>query len=305
MQWGSARASSALEAYRSRVGLRGVVAGALLGLATAAPEVSVNLASVGFGWPDLGLGAALGSNVPALPLVVMIAWSAVRGAPVVAPAAVPVQALPYLLVVILLAVLTLTPGMEGLQPLDGLVLVAAWAGYLAHALLRPRGGEPDPEPPPAPVPGAPSPGRAVTLAVPAIAAGALASVIAARRLGEVFGASDLVVGLFVIGLLCALPESFAARGLAREGRATTAVSAAMADGIVSLSVALVPPALAGTAVGDVPLYLANLGYLVFALGAYLATGHPRWGQVLGARLVVLLVGGYAVYFGIVALLLAR
>ncbi len=75
MQWGASRAAAALDAYRGRVGLRGVAAGALLGLATAAPEVSVNLASVGFGWPDLGLGAALGSNVPALPLVVLLAPS--------------------------------------------------------------------------------------------------------------------------------------------------------------------------------------------------------------------------------------
>lgn len=73
MQWGASRATTVLDAYRVRAGLRGVVAGALLGIATAAPEVSVNLASIAFGWPDLGLGAALGSNVPALPLVFLIA----------------------------------------------------------------------------------------------------------------------------------------------------------------------------------------------------------------------------------------
>lgn len=69
--------------------------------------------------------------------------------------------------------------------------------------------------------------------------------------------SDLVVGLFVIGLLCALPESLAAWRLAREGKTTTAVSTAMADGIVSLTVALVPPALAGATVGDIPLQLTE------------------------------------------------
>src|SRR3712207_7561188 len=78
MQWGASRASAALDAYRGRVGLRGTVAGALLGIATAAPEISVNVASVAFGWPDLGLGAALGSNVPALPFVFLLAYLSTR-----------------------------------------------------------------------------------------------------------------------------------------------------------------------------------------------------------------------------------
>jgi cation:H+ antiporter len=324
MQWGASRASAALDAYRARAGLRATVAGALLGIATAAPEVSVNLASVALGWPDLGLGAALGSNVPALPLVFLVAWLSLRSAPaqapargaggtdgsrrptsageapvpVVAPAAVPVQAVPYLLVVLLLAGLTLPPGWAGLQPIDALLLLAAWGAYLARALLRPRrAAEPGPA---AEVPVA----RAALLGVPAIALGALAAVAAARRLGEAFGASDLVVGLFVIGLLCALPESFAARRLAREGQTTTAVSTAMADGIVSLTVALVPPALAGATVGDVPLYLANLAFLGLVLVAYVALNHLRWGQELGLARVSIFVGGYAVYLAAVAYLLA-
>jgi len=333
MQWGASRASSALDAYRDRVGLRGVVMGALLGIATAAPEISVNLASMAFGWPDLGLGAALGSNVPALPLVFLIAWLSLRATasqpettamasgsvaektavPVVAPEAVEVQALPYLLVVLLLAALTLPPGWAGLQPIDALLLVAAWGVYLARALLRPhRPAEPDPEPQseagPAPASASAAGtliGRAALLAVPAIALGALASVIAARRLGEAFGASDLVVGLFVIGLLCALPEGFAAWRLAREGKTTTAVSTAMADGIVSLTVALVSPALAGAAVGDAALYLTNLAYLVFALLTYITFNHFRWGQELDFARVSLFVGGYIVYLGVVAYLLAR
>jgi cation:H+ antiporter len=212
-----------------------------------------------------------------------------------------VQALPYLLVVLLLAALTLPPGWAGLQPLDALPLLAAWGAYLARALLRPR--RPTPAEPGSAVAGPVA--RAALLGVPAIALGALASVVAARRLGEAFGASDLVVGLFVVGLLCALPESFAAWRLAREDKATTAVSAAMGDGVVSLTVALVPPALAGAAVGDTALYLANLAYLAFALLAYIALNHVRRGQELGLARVSLFAGGYAVYLAAVAWLLSR
>jgi cation:H+ antiporter len=321
MQWGASKASAALNTLRVHVGLRATVAGALLGIATAAPEVSVNLASIAFGWPDLGLGAALGSNVPALPLVFLVAWLSLRftpakgrspqpisvGAaaasetpmPVVAAATVPVQALPYLLVVLLLAGLTLPPGWAGLQPIDALLLLLAWGIYLARALLRPRE---------APDPAAGTrgrTGRVALLGVPAIALGALASVVAGQRLGEAFGASDLVVGLFVIGLLCALPESFTAWRLAREGNTTTAVSTAMADGIVSLTVALVAPALAGAKVGDVPVYLANLAFLCFVLVTYIALNHLRWGQELALARVRIFVGGYAVYLAGVAYLLAQ
>ena len=60
MQWGSSGCADLLDNTRDRYGLPPTAGGALMGLATAAPETAVNLASVGFGWPDLGLGAALG-----------------------------------------------------------------------------------------------------------------------------------------------------------------------------------------------------------------------------------------------------
>lgn len=289
MQWGSARCAATLESHRGAAGLRAVAAGALLGLATAAPEVSVNLAAVAFGWPDLGLGAALGSNVPALPLAFLLAWLAKRrqgpeAAPLVSPEAVPVQALPYLLVVLLLAALTLTPGAEGLQPLDAVALAVAWLAFLAMALRRretPRGS-------------APAPGFAAAwLGLPAVALGALAAVMAARHLGEALGVPDLVTGLFGIGLLCALPESLSAWTLTRQGRSTTAVATAMSDGIVSLTVALVPPALAGAAVGDRPLLALNLGFLAALLLGYIALDRLRRGAVLGGGWVALCVAGYA------------
>lgn len=307
MQWGAGRASGAVGAWREATGLRGTAAGAVLGVATAAPEIAVGLASVGFGWPDLGLGTALGSNVPALPLVLLLAWTGLRGRAggegaegaaatgAVRAEAVPVQAIPYLLVVLLLAALTLPGPVAGLQSIDAAVLAVAWAAYTIHAVLRPRRRGPS---------GATPCLLPVLLAVPAIAGGALASVIAARRLATAFGASDLVVGLFVVGLLCALPESVAARRLAREGKATTAVSAAMADGVVSLTLALVAPALVGSTVGDTALYAASLGYLVFALVAYVALDDARRGQTLSAGRVAVFVLGYVVHVGVVVRILA-
>ncbi|WP_448190552.1 sodium:calcium antiporter [Azospirillum sp. sgz301742] len=309
MQWGSQRVCSLLGDLRRHWGIAEVGAGALIGLATASPEISVNIASVVLGWPDIGLGTALGSNVPALPLIFAIAYLSTRWhredalaerradpahvpppkpVPEVKEQAVWVQVLPYLAVVALLAVLTLTPGWEGLQPVDGLLLAGACAAYLVRALRHARVA-------PEPMAGA---RRRILRTLPGIAAiavGALLAVLSSRRLNEALGISDLVGGLFITGLLCALPESFSAWRLSRSGRATAAVSAAVADGIFSLTLALVPLALTGARVGDVALYALNLGFLGAVLLGYMALHEKGAGSLLTPAKVLLFSAGYGAY----------
>lgn len=313
MQWGASQAADLLERLRDRYALPATAGGALMGLATASPETAVNVASVAFGWPDLGLGAALGSNIPALPFAFGLAYLGGRvarqgprtpavstddGTPVVEPQAVPVQVLPYLGVVVLLALLTLPPAWAGLQPIDALILVLAWAAFFGHALWRKPWRTPGPA-------AAPLAARhALLFGLPAVALGALASVYAAQKVGEAFGWSDLVVGLFVIGFLCALPESYSAYRFAREGKPTLAVSGATADGIVSLSIALVPPAIVGTAVGNFAVYVANVGFLILVLSLYAILNHSRHGQELSARFVALFLGLYAGYLALMAWMLS-
>lgn len=327
MQWGSSRAADLLDAVRGRWGLPATAGGALMGLATAAPETAVNLSSVAFGWPDLGLGAALGSNVPALPLAVLLSYLAAKSlpgtlsgetpfrltqrchaavpagpaggqapAPRVAPQAAEVQAWPYLGVVLLLAALTLPPPIAGLQWPDGLALLAAFGCYLAYALLRrpwvDRGTLP---------PGAVAHG---SVGLPAIAVGAVVSVMGAQRLGGTFGVPDIATGLFAIGLLCALPESYSAWRFTREGKPTVAIASVMGDGIVSLTVALLPSALVGAGVGNRPLYLLNLGFLAAVLVIYILLNR-RSGEELGRRLVWLYTGGYAAYLAATLFLLTH
>ncbi len=321
MQWGSQRVCALLGELRKHWGIAETGGGALLGLATASPEISVNIASVALGWPDIGLGTALGSNVPALPLVFVISYVSTRWhrrramaehrqAPDSAPPppmpqvkeqAVWLQMLPYLLVVALLAALTLTPGWEGLQPLDGLVLALACGAYMVRALRAP--GERVP---------CQSPGRKTLAALPgfaAIAAGALVAVLASRQLNQALGISDLVGGLFITGFLCALPESFSAWRLSRSGRATSAVSAAVADGIYSLTLAMLPLSIVGAAVGNVALYALNLGFLGAVLLGYMAlnrrvvAGEARSSLLTPARVGVFAVG-YCAYVMVAVRLIA-
>lgn len=308
MQWGANRASGLVGSLRRRWGIPAAAGGAFMGIATASPEISVNVASVAFGWPDLGLGAALGSNVPALPLAFLISFLASRypkeaspppdpPPPTVQPQAVPVQVLPYLLVLALLAALTLPPPWAGLQPVDGAILLAAFGLYMVHVMRQARPADREP--------GVRCDWSRALVGLPVIALGALASVVAAQRLAGIFGISELVGGLFIIGLLCALPEAFAAWKLTREKKTTTAVSGAVADGIVSLTLALIPPALVGTAVGDIWIYGVNLAFLFSVLSAYLLLNRRRDGQQLGLGKVSLYLGGYGVYVAATVLILTR
>ena len=309
MQWGASRAVGLLGSLRARFGLSAAAGGALMGVATAMPEISVNVASVAFGWPDLGLGAALGSNVPALPLVFVLSYLSTRFAarttagpaepppPHVQPEAVPSQAAPYALVLLLLAALTLPPPIAGLQPIDGLILLCAFAGYFAWTVLSEARSEGQPLPP--------GSWTRAAIALPVIALGAVASIYGARKVGDAFGWSQLVTGLFLIGFLCALPESYAAWGLARKRKTTTAVSGAMGDGIVSLTIALIPPAIVGAAVGNVTIYVLNLAFIGVVLGAYMIFNHRGRGQELGLGRVSFYGAGYGAYLLATVFVLSR
>lgn len=279
VQWGAAKIADALSRARSGWGLAPSATGGLVGLATALPETSLNTTSVVLGWPDIGLGAALGSNLPAIPLAFAVAYLSMRwhkakavegpsGEPALAVEAEAVWrvALPYLAAVALVALLTLPAPWEGLQPVDGAILLAAWAAYLAQNILRGRG---------------PGSGERLdrarllwaTLGGGAIAGGAIVAVLGAQPLNRTLGISDFAGGLFIVGGLCALPESFSAWRLARSGKATIALSAVMGDGVTSISLAFVPLCLGGAAVGDKPLYALNLGFVALFVLLYVALSH--------------------------------
>jgi cation:H+ antiporter len=303
MQWGASSAADLLERIRDRFALPATAGGALMGLATASPETAVNVASVAFGWPDLGLGAALGSNVPALPFAFGLAYLGGRyadrgrnrpstisedGTPTVKPQAVPVQVLPYLGI----ALLTLRPAWAGLQPIDGIILLLAWMAFFGRAVWRKPWRKQERSSAPL------AARKAVLFGLPAVALGALASVYAAQKVGSALGWSDLVVGLFAIGFLCALPESYSAFRFARDGKPTLAVSGATADGIVSLSIALLPPAIIGATVGNYAVYVVNIGFLIVVLSLYAIFNHTRRGQELGLKFVTLFLGLYGGYIAL-------
>lgn len=147
--WGAEHLADPLRKLRARWGFSVVAGGSLVGLAAAAPEIGTNTSSAIRGVGDIGLGALLGSNVLAIPLMVLTAYAATRKKELggqhsrhakhlrqnllqVNREAVTVQALPYLGVIALFAVLTLPAGWRGLQPVDGWILLLAYRWRPVH-----------------------------------------------------------------------------------------------------------------------------------------------------------------------------
>lgn len=309
IQWGAQRLSRLLDVVRERFGLAETACGALLALATASPEISINVAAVAFDWPDIGLGTALGSNVPALPLMMSIGYlsmrwharrNAARGKPPPLPLgsgepalelkrrSVFVQALPYLAMILFVALLTLPPAWAGLQPVDAALLAVAAGIYLAQALLR-RRVQANPAKPIAAALGI------ALFGIVVIAAGAVAAVQATNVLGGALGITPLVAGLFITGLLCALPESVAAWPLSADGRATASASTVIADGTLSISLAFIPLALHGAEVGQVALYALNLAAIFVLVLLYVVVTRQRPSGYATGREVLVMDAAYAVY----------
>jgi cation:H+ antiporter len=157
--WGAERLSHPLKKLRRGWGISAAAGGSFVGLTAASPEIGINLTSAVRGVGDIGLGAMLGSNVVAIPIMVTTAYVATRRKRLgedgsgrheghaahqrehrlaVDPAAVTVQALPYLGLIAVFALLTLPAPWRGLQPVNGWILLLAYLAYLAQALLRGR-----------------------------------------------------------------------------------------------------------------------------------------------------------------------
>ena len=141
--WGVDNIAKPLQKLRNRFGLSAAAGGAFIALATASPEIGTNTVSALRGLSDIGLGNLLGSNIVPVPVIVVTAYLATRSQRdkprlEVESGTNRVQALPYLAVIGLVALLTLPAPWRGLQPVDAFIMLAAYAVYFVNALFRGR-----------------------------------------------------------------------------------------------------------------------------------------------------------------------
>jgi cation:H+ antiporter len=70
---GRERMAAPLKKLRRQWGVSAAAGGAFIGIAAAAPEIGINTASAVRGVSDIGFGTMLGSNIIAIPLMVLVA----------------------------------------------------------------------------------------------------------------------------------------------------------------------------------------------------------------------------------------
>lgn len=299
--WGAEQLADPLKKLRQQWGFTAAAGGAFIGLAAASPEIGINSTSALRGVSDIGLGASLGSNIIAIPLVVSVAYAASRTSRLgnggketgtqqrgediegdqeheqhrrqhflrVQREAVMVQALPYLAILALFALLTLPAAWRGLQPIDGWILLIAYGIYLAQALLRGRkAGEQ--------VSWAKKEIGMAAAGLLALAVGAYFTVRSTENLVSTFGIPSIVGGLFITAPMAALPELFAVWSVTRSGQVTSATTSVIGDHAVTMTVAFLPLALVTVPLEDLQLFWVNLLFVALVPSTYAALIH--WGQ---------------------------
>jgi len=287
--WGAEHLATPLKKLRKQWGFSVAAGGALVGIASASPEIGINITSAVTGVGDIGLGTMLGSNVIAIPFMVVTAYVATRNMKKkkaekghgqhikehllkVDPTAVTVQAIPYLVIVAVVAVLTVPKQWRGLQPVDGWIMLGMYVVYLAQALLRGRKEKEKVE----------WKKKEIWLAVAGVAAlglGAYFTVRATENLVAAFGISKVVGGLFITAPMAAMPEIFATWSVAKSGQITSAVTSVIGDHAATIAVAFLPLALVTVPIENFPLFITVLSFVGLVGILYAAFIH--WGSSEG------------------------
>ena len=294
--WGAEHLSDPLKKLRQQWGFSVATGGAFVGLAAASPEIGINTTSALRGVGDIGLGALLGSNVLAIPMMVVTAYLATRKSGIgengghhdheehrrahllqVDRQAVTVQALPYLGIIALFALLTLPAPWRGLQPIDGWILLLGYLAYLVQALLRGRkeGEEVDWK--------RKEKWKAVA-GVGALAAGAYFTVFSTEKIVSAIGISKIIGGLFITAPVAALPEVFATWYVARSGQVTSGVTSVIGDHAVTMTLAFIPLTIVGMPIENLQLFWVTLAFVALMPTLYAAfiwwggrdSGFRRW-----------------------------
>jgi cation:H+ antiporter len=302
--WGADKVAEPLKKLREQWGLSEAAGATFIALATASPEVGTNIVSAVRGLQDIGLGNLLGSNIISVPAIVTTAYIASRTrarnsstprrrhALRVKPEALTVQALPYVAIVALAAVLTIPQPWRGLQPIDGWIMLGAYGVYLAQAILRENQDRQEVQWRKKEIIGA-------IFGIGLLSLGAFLIVTATENIVSILGISQLIGGLFITSTMSIAPEVFATWSVARSGQVTAAATNVIADNTVTMTLAFVPLAMISLRVEDLLLYCVNLSFVAL-LGAVYAFQIYQGAEKNSFQLweVLVLIGIYIAYLAV-------
>lgn len=277
--WGADHLAAPLKKLRRQWGITKVAGASLLAILTASPEVGISTVSAIRNSSDIGLGTLLGSNIIAIPLIMTIAYIASRRKfsqegetsddrsleekhnehlqkhfLSLSRRAATVLSIPYLGIVALVAILTLPKGWQGLQPIDGWIMLAAFFIFLGQSLWRGRKESEKVEWDKKQI-------KMSALGAAALIAGAYFTVMAAENIISTLGISQIIGGIFITGALSTAPEAFKTWKVVKSGQPTAGSTSVIGDKAITLSLGFLPLALVTTPVGNFQLYWVNLVFV--------------------------------------------
>ena len=309
--WGADKIAEPLQKLRQQWGFSEAAGAAFVAFATASPEIGTNTTSAIRGLSDIGLGNLLGSNIISVPAIVTVAYIAswwrnrkksrsnsknlnyISLKPLkVKSEALYVQAIPYLLIITLAALITLPKPWRGLQPIDAWIMLAAYVIYLGNAVLRHR-----------------KQGEKVewnrkeiitaVIGIILLIFGAYFTVTATEKIVSNLGIPQVIGGLFITATLSIVPEVFATWSVAGSGQLTAATTSVIADNTATMTLAFFPLALVTLPVDNLLLYSVNLAFVALlgiVYAAFLYLGKPR--HSFSFKEVSILNGIYIVYLAV-------
>ena len=313
--WGAEHLSEPLEKVRRQWGLTAVAGGTLIGLAAASPEIAINTASAYRDVSSIGLGNAFGANILSIPLMMTVGYLAMRRSETSRPrddsetnpshlpdgsrqlpvrrTAVTIVAIPYLLILVVVGLLTLPASWRGLQPIDAVILGGMYLLYVGQALQRGRTeGES--------VEWSRSELALALAGVVALAVGAYFAIRSTENLVAIFGISELVGGLFITGVMSTTPEVFATWSGVKSGQFTSGTTGVITDNAVTMTVALIPLAIVTVPIDQFQLYWLNFTFLLampLAYSGFIYRSGEESGFTLGQVLAFDTI--YLLYLGVI------
>ncbi len=259
----------------------------IVAMGTSAPEAAVSISAAIKGNADITIGNIVGSNI--LNILIILGLSSVITSLAVAKSTVKFE----IPIMIAITGLLLVQGLDGtISLIDGIILVAAFIGYLTYLFVMAKR---DPNMADAPAPQNKPLWQALLFTVIGLVLivwGSNVAVDAASAIARLLGLSERFIGLTIVALGTSLPELFTSVAAARKGNADIAIGNIVGSNIfnilfvVGLSSLIIPvPFAAGFIIDSGVAIAAAVLLLLCCLGKKLV----RWHGV-----VMLL--GYGAYF---------